>query len=54
MNQQLSSLRSQLLKLQEQLPQLLEDCLGKRTAAPRIALYPAAKVRQAKLPVQPR
>ena len=54
MNQQLSSLRSQLLKVQEQLPQLLEDCLGKRTAPPRIALCPAAEVRQAKLPVQPR
>ena len=29
MNQQLSSLRSQLLKVQEQLPQLLEDCLAR-------------------------
>ena len=29
MNQQLSSLRSQLLKAQEQLPQLLEDFLGR-------------------------
>ena len=51
MNQQLSSLRSQLLKLQEQLPHLLEDCLGKRTPPPRIALYPAAEVRQTELPV---
>ena len=54
MNQQLSSLRSQLLKVQEQLPQLLEDCLGKRTAPPRLALHPAAKVRQTELPLQPR
>ncbi len=34
MNQQLSSLRSQLLKLQEQLPQLLEDCLAREPLLP--------------------
>jgi Family of unknown function (DUF6788) len=34
MNQQLSSLRSQLLKLREQLPQLLEDCLGREPLLP--------------------
>jgi hypothetical protein len=33
-NQQLSSLRSQLLKLQEQLPYLLEDCLGREPLLP--------------------
>jgi hypothetical protein len=33
-NQQLSSLRSQLLKLQEQLPHLLEDCLGREPLLP--------------------
>jgi hypothetical protein len=34
MNQQLSSLRSQLLKAQEQLPQLLEDCLAREPLLP--------------------
>jgi len=34
MNQQLSSLRSQLLKVQQQLPQLLEDCLGREPLLP--------------------
>jgi hypothetical protein len=34
MNQQLSSLRSQLLKLHEQLPQLLEDCLAREPLLP--------------------
>ena len=34
MNQQLSSLRSQLLKLQEQLPHLLEDCLARGPLLP--------------------
>jgi hypothetical protein len=34
MNQQLSSLRSQLLKHREQLPQLLEDCLGRELLLP--------------------
>ena len=44
MNQQLSSLRSQLLKLQEQLPQLLEDCLAREPlllgARPKYLLCP--------------
>lgn len=34
MNRQLSSLRSQLLKHREQLPQLLEDCLGRELLLP--------------------
>ena len=34
MNQQLSSLRSQLLKLQQQLAQQLEDCLGREPLLP--------------------
>ena len=34
MNQQLSSLRSQLLKLQEQLPHLLEVCLAREALLP--------------------
>src|ERR1700679_1976743 len=34
MNQQLSSLRSQLLRQREQLPQLLEDCLGRELLLP--------------------
>jgi hypothetical protein len=34
MNQQLSSLRSQLLKVQQQLPQLLEECLGREPLLP--------------------
>jgi hypothetical protein len=34
MNQELSSLRSQLLKVQQQLPQLLEDCLGREPLLP--------------------
>jgi hypothetical protein len=34
MNHQLSSLRSQLLKHREQLPQLLEDCLGRELLLP--------------------
>ena len=34
MNQQLSSLRSQLLKAQEELPKLLEDCLGRDPLLP--------------------
>jgi hypothetical protein len=34
MNQQLSSLRSQLLKHREQLPQLLEDCLARDLLLP--------------------
>jgi len=34
MNQQLSSLRSQLLKHREQLPQLVEDCLGRELLLP--------------------
>jgi hypothetical protein len=34
MNQQLSSLRSQLLKVQQQLAQLLEDCLGREPLLP--------------------
>jgi hypothetical protein len=34
MNQQLSSLRSQLLKAQEELPKLLEDCLGREPLLP--------------------
>lgn len=34
MNQQLSSLRSQLLAVQHQLPQLLEECLGRAPLLP--------------------
>jgi hypothetical protein len=34
MNQQLSSLRSQLLEAQHQLPQLLEECLGREPLLP--------------------
>jgi len=34
MNQQLSSLRSRLLDVQNQLPQLLEDCLGREPLLP--------------------
>jgi hypothetical protein len=34
MNQQLSSLRSQLLKVEQQLAQLLEDCLGREPLLP--------------------
>lgn len=34
MNQQLSSLRSQILKVQEQLPQLLQDCLARESLLP--------------------
>ena len=34
MNQQLSSLRSQLLDAQHQLPQLLEECLGREPLLP--------------------
>ena len=34
MNQQLSSLRSRVLKLQQQLPHLLEDCLGRAPLVP--------------------
>jgi hypothetical protein len=34
MNQKLSSLRSQLLKVQQQLPKLLEDCLGREPLLP--------------------
>jgi hypothetical protein len=34
MNQELSSLRSQLLKAQQLLPQLLEDCLGREPLLP--------------------
>lgn len=34
MNQDLSSLRSQLLKVQQQLPKLLEDCLGREPLLP--------------------
>jgi hypothetical protein len=34
MNQQLSSLRSRLLEAQEQLPKLLEDCLGRDPLIP--------------------
>jgi hypothetical protein len=34
MNQQLSSLRSQLLKAQEELPKLLEECLGREPLLP--------------------
>jgi hypothetical protein len=34
MNQELSSLRSQLLKTQQQLPQLLEACLGREPLLP--------------------
>ena len=34
MNQELSSLRSQLLKVQQQLPKLLEDCLGRESLLP--------------------
>ncbi len=34
MNQELSSLRSQLLKAQQQLPQLLEMCLGREPLLP--------------------
>ena len=34
MNQQLSSLRSQLLKVQEQLPQLLGECLAREPLLP--------------------
>ena len=34
MNQQLGSLRSQLLKAQEDLPKLLEDCLGREPLLP--------------------
>jgi hypothetical protein len=34
MNQQLSSLRSQLLDAQRQLPQLLEECLGREPLLP--------------------
>jgi hypothetical protein len=34
MNQPLSSLRSQLLKVQQQLAQLLEDCLGREPLLP--------------------
>jgi hypothetical protein len=34
MNQQLSSLRSQLLAVQHQLPQLLEECLGREPLLP--------------------
>ena len=34
MNQQLSSLRSQLLAVQHQLPQLLEECLGRGPLLP--------------------
>jgi hypothetical protein len=34
MNQELSSLRSQLLKVQQQLPQLFEDCLGREPLLP--------------------
>jgi hypothetical protein len=34
MNQELSSLRSQLLKAQQQLPQLLEECFGREPLLP--------------------
>jgi|SRR5579859_7516699 len=34
MKQQLSSLRSQLLKTQQELPQLLEECLGREPLLP--------------------
>jgi hypothetical protein len=34
MNQQLSALRSQLLDVQHQLPQLLEECLGREPLLP--------------------
>jgi hypothetical protein len=34
MNQQLSSLRSQLLQAQQRLPQLLEECLGREPLLP--------------------
>jgi Family of unknown function (DUF6788) len=34
MSQELSSLRSQLLKAQQQLPKLLEDCLGREPLLP--------------------
>jgi hypothetical protein len=34
MNQQLSSLRSQLLKVHQQLAQLLQDCLGREPLLP--------------------
>jgi hypothetical protein len=34
MNQELSSLRSRLLEAQQQLPQLLEDCLGREPLLP--------------------
>jgi hypothetical protein len=34
MNQQLSSLRSQLLQAQQRLPQLLEECLGRAPLLP--------------------
>jgi hypothetical protein len=34
MNQELSSLRSQVLKVQQQLPKLLEDCLGREPLLP--------------------
>jgi hypothetical protein len=34
MNQQLSTLRSQLLEVQRQLPQLLEECLGREPLLP--------------------
>ena len=34
MNQQLSSLRSQLLAVQDQLPQVLQECLGREPLLP--------------------
>ena len=34
MNEQLSSLRSQLLQAQQRLPQLLEECLGREPLLP--------------------
>jgi len=54
MSQDISSLRSELLKTQQQLSHLLETCLTREPLLPRLALYPAAKVRQTKLPLQPR
>ena len=53
MNQQLSSLRSQLLAVQHQLPQLLEECREEDRSSPAGSTH-CGEVRQTQLPLQPR
>ena len=53
MSQELSSLRSQLLRPSSS-SRIARSLPRKRTAPPRLALHPAAKVRQTQLPLHPR